>query len=205
VPGYVPGLIVRDLETGKETTIEPPSNSHCAISGDGSRIAFTSLRASMAPEDQNDVYVADVATQQLTRITDGTAYVFAPSISEDGRRIAFATKAALDPADTNDDFDVYVRDLDTGKTSWLSADTGISYGAAFTPDGDHVAFSAFDTSYTCDLRTGIAHRLSDKVSFGVASFTADGTKLLVVSNAADLVVGDTNRSEDVFLATLTPK
>jgi Tol biopolymer transport system component len=115
VPGYVPRLIVRDLETGKETTIEPPSNSHCAISGDGSRIAFTSPRASMAPEDQNDVYVADVATQQLTRITDGTAYVFAPSIWEDGRRIAFATKAALDPADTNDDFDVYVHDLDTGE------------------------------------------------------------------------------------------
>ncbi|MDQ3739815.1 MAG: hypothetical protein M3389_02615, partial [Actinomycetota bacterium] len=72
-----------------------------------------------------------------------------PSLSDDGRRVAFVCDGPLDPADTNDRDDVYVRDLGSGTTflaSRASGDGPVGDGASFQPslsaDGAYVAFAS---------------------------------------------------------------
>lgn len=71
------------------------------------------------------------------------------SISEDGRYIAFwSTRRRLVPNDTNQDWDVFVRDQRTGKVERVSVSSsgdqgnGSSYEAAMSLDGRFVAFTS---------------------------------------------------------------
>src|SRR4051812_38508208 len=71
------------------------------------------------------------------------------TISANGRFLAFTSMATnLDPADTSTDFDVYVRDLDTGVTKLISRGNGPggakgngeSRYPSISGDGRYVAF-----------------------------------------------------------------
>ena len=89
-----------------------------------------------------------------------------PSISNDGKRVVFQTRADLDPADANDlsnthELDIYLRDL-TNPNSPVTVrltgprfpplPRGDSFGAAISGDGQYVAFTstAQDLSPTTD-------------------------------------------------------
>ncbi len=92
-----------------------------SVSADGRLVAFTSDTSGLVPsdsEDRNDVYVRDRRAGTLTRVSvrsDGApaefnAASFAPSISADGRFVAFTSNAEmLVPDDTNGVEDVFVR------------------------------------------------------------------------------------------------
>ena len=97
------------------------------IDGGGHYVVFTSTAADLtAVPDTNglaDVYLRDVQTSVTTRVTfaadgsepDGSSY--SPSVSADGRYIAFASDATnLVPGDTNVATDVFVRDIVAGVT-----------------------------------------------------------------------------------------
>ena len=70
------------------------------------------------------------------------------AMSADGTRVAFATAAALVAEDTNDEWDVYLRDLDAGTTTLVSVGAdGLAAGGgsrlpAISGDGAWVAFSS---------------------------------------------------------------
>jgi len=62
-----------------------------AISPDGRRIAFTSDRtAERWSWPATDIWVLDLASKRLTRLTDETVYAGPPAWSPDGRQVAFA-------------------------------------------------------------------------------------------------------------------
>jgi dipeptidyl aminopeptidase/acylaminoacyl peptidase len=62
-----------------------------AFSPDGRRIAFTSDRtAERWSWPANDIWVLDLPSKRLTRLTDETVYAGPPAWSPDGRRVAFA-------------------------------------------------------------------------------------------------------------------
>jgi len=92
-----------------------------SLSPDGRWVAFASS-ADLAGGDQNsqiDVYVRDRAngvTLVMSVATDGTqanGQCYEPSISGDGRFVAFTSSATnLDPIDTNNVADVYLHDRD---------------------------------------------------------------------------------------------
>ena len=98
--------------------------------------------------------VAPVAVAQSTeRVsldsagTQGDANSFSPSISDDGRYVAFRSAATnLVAGDTNGVRDVFVRDRDSGVTVRVSVASdgtqadGQSEDAAISADGRHVAF-----------------------------------------------------------------
>jgi Tol biopolymer transport system component len=84
---------------------------------------------------------------------DATSNSSWPSVSADGRFVAFSSWASnLVPGDVNDNSDVFVRDLTTGTTTLVSvaSDGTQANGSSFTPsisgDGDVVAFRSDATN-----------------------------------------------------------
>jgi hypothetical protein len=94
-------------------------DSRCpSISADGRYVAFESEASNLVPGDTNgrgDIFVHDRVTGQTTRVsvasdgTQGNDDSEFPSISADGRYVAFESEASnLVPGDTNDSWDVFV-------------------------------------------------------------------------------------------------
>ena len=129
-----------------------------SISADGRYVTFWSPANDLVPGDDNgvnDVFVRDLLTMTTTRVSldmngggaDGES--FFPSISGDGRYVAFASSANdLAPGDTDGSEDIYVHDRQTGTNTRVTVDTN---GAApnagtrhawISGDGRHVVFAS---------------------------------------------------------------
>jgi Tol biopolymer transport system component len=159
---------------------------------------------------------------------DPNASSVAPSISADGRYVAFSSVASdLVPGDGKGAVDIFVRDLQVGATTRVSVDStgGDPNGASFVPsisaDGRYVYFDSLasdlvpgdgngtDDVYVRDLQTGTTTRVSidtaggdsDGASF-VPSINGSGRYVAFHSVASDLVVGDANAAGDVFVRDL---
>ena len=104
-----------------------------SISTDGRYVAFDSLASNLVLGDTNgleDVFVRDRLTGTTERVsistggTEGNGFSAIPSISADGRYVAFESVASnLVPGDTNGTRDVFVRDRQTGTTQRVSIDS----------------------------------------------------------------------------------
>ena len=159
-------------------------------------------------------------------IDSGTSY---PVISADGRYVAFDSNSSnLAPGDTNDTDDVFVFDTQSGKTTRVSVATngqqgnGSSMYPHISADGRFVVFHSYATNlvpndtngvydiFVHDLKTGATTRASVTSSGGQANdesryhFTIapQGDKVAFISDATNLVPGDTNGVIDVFLHQL---
>jgi Tol biopolymer transport system component len=208
-----------------------------AISADGRLVAFLSGADGLSEED-DDRYVQAFVRDTVTRTTRlvsraagplgaaAAARVTDAVLSADGRRVAFVTAAALDPADTNGKKDVYVRDLETDATILASvADGGgVGDGDANDPDldadGSRVAFTSTsdnlgdgDTTVSSDvhvrdLAAGHTLLVSVKAGGGAAgasgapSISADGTKVAFGSGATTLGDGDSDGAGDIHVRDL---
>ena len=130
------------------------------LSADGRFLVFDSDRT-LVDGDTNgalDVFVRDRQTGALERVSvatdgsEGNSHSHWPSISANGRHVVFQSLASnLDPTDTNGVTDLYVRDLDTGVTSLVTAGpSGERLNCSCSPlpvgrlsgDGRFVVFSA---------------------------------------------------------------
>lgn len=128
-----------------------------SISVDGRYVAFASLASNLVPGDTNgayDVFVKDMQTGlvEVVSVSDfgelGNAYSLQPSISADGRFVAFKSRASnLVAGDTNDHYDIFVRDRAERKTIRISlrSDGQQFDSPSNTPkisaDGRYVAFA----------------------------------------------------------------
>jgi hypothetical protein len=113
------------LEQGDDTT------RFATISADGRYVAFETFARNFFADDDPDplgqyraggIFRFDLQTRALAKVADGNLFqeggnvflrrgAFNPSISADGRYVAFSTAQQLVPADTNDNVDVYRRDM----------------------------------------------------------------------------------------------
>lgn len=100
------------------------------IAAGGRYVVFTTTSRNLWPDDapagahhEGGIFRRDLQTGAVTLVARGALVddltgdllrtgALAPSISADGRRVAFTTSEQMTPADTNDKLDVYVRDLD---------------------------------------------------------------------------------------------
>ena len=155
----------------------------------------------------------------------GNSHSFDAAISGDGRYVAFASFASnLVTGDTNDHDDVFVHDWQTGVTERVSVDSsgnqdnGRSWQSAISADGRHVAFASEATNlvtgdtnsvtdiFVHDRQTGATERASvdsagnegNSDSFE-AAISGDGRYVAFQSEATNLVPGDTNGHEDIFV------
>ena len=149
-------------------------------------------------------------------------------ISPDGRWVAFSSEADnLVDGDTNENMDVFVHDCLMGGTTRVSVnssgeeDTGcgaISRLPSISVHGDYVAFESAASDlvdgdingkwdvFVHDCETGQTTRVSVSSSgeegncaSSLASISADGCSVAFESCADDLVAGDTNEFDDVFV------
>jgi hypothetical protein len=127
-----------------------------SISADGRYVAFFSNATNLVSGDTNgaaDVFAHDRVTHQTTRVsvasdgTQGNSSSYFPSLSADGRFVAFYSNASnLVNGDTNGVADVFVHDRVTHQTSRVSvaSDGTQGNGEFIVPviflDGRYVAF-----------------------------------------------------------------
>lgn len=140
------------------------SSSEPSISGDGSRVAFTSKASNLHPDDPDsisDIYVRDLKTNTTILVSraggasgsKGNAASRHPAITPDGRYVVFESLANnLHPDDPGSDIvgDIYLRDLETHSTRLISRATGLS-GAKYADNSAWPSISD-DSRYTCFLR-----------------------------------------------------
>ena len=111
------------------------SSAEASISGDGRYVVFTGVPDILpGVSGGSQVMLYDRITQQVSlasRHADGSAGGGSnPSISGDGRYVAFSSYGALVPADTNGSWDVYVYDRVTGGETLVSLSPTGSQGTA---------------------------------------------------------------------------
>lgn len=235
-------IFVRDLvaETTVRVSVGPGGRqgdnacSNPAISSDGRHVAFESSATTLVEGDSNestDVFRHDRVTGTTERVSlgrsgaEGNLDSFSPALSADGRRVVFESLADnLVAGDTNQEADIFLRDLGEGTTLRVSVgvqdaeSNGQSRSASISSDGRIAAFRSFasnlvaeDTNgwadvFVRDLEAGTTTRISVDSS-GVqgnsgshAPELAQGGRFVAFrSNSTTLSAGDTNGESDVFV------
>ncbi len=152
------------------------SSTDCSVSGDSSRLAFSSGAANLVPRDTNhhaDIFVHDVSAGRTARVNVSSSGrqanddSYAPVIVPDGSSVLFSSRATnLIGNDRNGLEDVFVRDLSSRTTQRISV----------APNGD--------------AANGVS---------GSPSASAHGNVIAFMSTATNLVSGDTNGQPDIFV------
>jgi hypothetical protein len=232
-------VFVKELRTGRLLLASSDSEGNegnsfsvdPSISGNGRFIAFQSFASNLVPDDTNgtiDVFVKDLRTGEIARASTDSqgnqveGESLAPSISGNGRYVAFQSTASLVSEDTNTSFDVYVKDLRTDEVALVSTNPQGSAGNDFSGipsisgNGRYVTFESSATDlvadddngepdiYMKDLRTDEVTLVSEALGGGSGNLNSAGPyvtndgDVVFASRSSDLVAQDTNALFDIF-------
>jgi archaellum component FlaF (FlaF/FlaG flagellin family) len=186
-------VFVHDRKTGINTRVsvdsagnEANSDSFGSISANGRFVAFQSSASNLVPGDTNstsDVFVHDRKTGITTRVSvdsagnDANSDSFGPSISAHGRFVAFQSLASnLVPGDTNGTADTFVHDRKTAVTRRVNVDSAGNEG----------------------------NEIVNRLEVSAPSISANGRFVAFQSSASNLVPGDTNGVDDIFVHESAP-
>ncbi|MFN2587348.1 MAG: TolB family protein [Actinomycetota bacterium] len=236
----VADVFVYDRNEGKTNRISIRSNLaeangtsyDPAIAANGRFVAFTSTASNLAIKGDNnraaDIFVHDRTAVKTNRVSissklkEGNGSSYSPSISGDGRMVAFLSYASnLVSRDTNRMPDVFVYNRATRKTIRVSIASdgsqadGESSAPMISADGGYVAFHSGASNlvedddndavdvFVHDLSTGETERISTGMAGAepdggsiVPAISADGRYVAFQSYAQNLVPGDTNGAPD---------
>jgi Tol biopolymer transport system component len=235
-------IFVRDRVTGVTTLVSVRSNGAKGdgpsedpkISANGRYVVFESRAANLVPDDGNfaeDVFVHDRRTGKTTLVSRRSDGVIGnedsgdPSISSDGRYVAFGSDADnLAPKDKNDSEDIFLHDRKTKKTILVSrtpkgaAGNGESEEPSISADGRFVAYESTASNlvgndrkkdlrdiFVYSVATGknvlVSRRSNGRQGNGDSQqpyLSANGRWVVFESEAA-LAAKDGNGLEDVYL------
>ncbi|MFN0008835.1 MAG: TolB family protein [Planctomycetota bacterium] len=207
---------------------------YASISADGRYVAFGSDATNLVPGDTNgamDIFVRDLVNAVTERVSlvgianEADGLSIEPSISADGRYVAFTSFATNLEHPINAFADVFRRDRQAQTTFRISrtpgpgtAPNGHSTLPSISADGIDVAFVSRasnivsgDTNADWDVfcydgSTGNLEIVSVSSTGTLAdassdrpSISADGSYVAFASEATNLVSGDTNGVSDVFV------
>src|SRR3990172_7980435 len=164
------------------------SSYEAAVSGDGRYVAFRSPATNLVAADTNalgDIFVHNRQTGATERVSVSSSgaqgsggHSYEPSVSDDGRYVAFRSRATnLVAGDTNGTDDVFVRDRDTDGDGILD-EPGAVATERVSVDSDGVQSNG--GSYE-------------------PSVSGDGRYVAFRSAASNLVPGDDNAVQDIFV------
>ncbi len=202
------------------------------VTADGRYAVFVSSADGLAPGEDlgvTHVFRKDLVTGTLVVVDTGSnGSATDPTISDDGRYVAFASVASnLAAGDGTRDADVFVKDLQAGTTALVTpAASGPDCLECLHPvlsgNGSTVAFATRDTLVAGDTGTrldvyaraaaGGPYTLVSATPGGTTasngesdkpSITTDGTTVAFLSTATDLDVGDDpNNGTDAYVRVL---
>jgi Tol biopolymer transport system component len=168
-------------------------------------------------------------TERVSVASDGSQANGAsglPALSADGRYVVFESVASnLVPNDTNNAYDIFIHDRQTRQTRRVSvSSTGVqgngnSRFPAISADGRYVAFASNASNFIAgdvgiswdifvhDTLTGETRcvsrsntgALGNNHSLGRPALSGDGRFVAFSSSASNLVPGDTNNVDDIFV------
>ncbi|HKQ58414.1 MAG TPA: FlgD immunoglobulin-like domain containing protein [Candidatus Eisenbacteria bacterium] len=243
--GATSRCFVREIGTGTTTWISTSpttfggSSLSAAISGNGRYVVFQTI-ADLDPNDFNgtsDVYRYDRTTTALERVSvdsngmESMGSAQAPAVSDDGSVIAFISEGDdLDPPDLSLWPDVFIHDMGTGATQYVSISTDgtpadfFCLGPALSGDGRMVAWftrspglslgdnNGVEDIFVRDIAAGVTVRASRGVAGepgnggSVAPALSDDGSLVAFSSSASNLLPvdapDVNGVSDVFIRGL---
>lgn len=245
-------IFVRDRQTGEVVLASRASGANGVkgnrasfnprMSADGRYVVFRSNANNLVPEDTDqleDVYVRDLQANQTILVSRASTAIgpkgnggsFNPSISADGRRVAFRSEATnLTPDDSDAIADIFVRDLQTNETTLVSRaggaggakGTGISEFPIISADGSRIAFRSespnldpadpdtLEDIFVRDLSSNETLLVSRAAGAGpkgnarstFVALSGDGNTVAFDSLSTNLHPDDTDPAADVFARNL---
>ncbi|HXG48405.1 MAG TPA: S8 family serine peptidase, partial [Methylomirabilota bacterium] len=203
--------------------------SEVRISADGRVVAFVSTSSNLLPgashESFSDVFVFDRVASQLEQVSrNANGDSDGVGVSGDGRYVIFSSAAHLVPGDNNGYPDVFLYDrqeramtlvsvssaeVQADFTSGLPAISADGRFATFLSGAANLVSDRYYPAYQLylrDLVAGTTVRISRRSSSqpgndhsGLSSLSADGRYIAFESRATNLVAGDVNGVQDIFL------
>ena len=104
----------------------PGINGAPEWSPDGRKLALV-----LSKDGQPDIYILDIGTRQLTRVTSDRSIDTEPSWAPDGRSLVFTSERGGKPQ-------IYRVDLATGNTQRVTWEGDMNLAASMSPDGKSV-------------------------------------------------------------------
>jgi ribosomal protein L14 len=149
VEAYNAVLTTRRVSVGTDGTQGNGDSSSPSISADGRYVAFRSNASNLVSGDTNgntgDIFVYDTVANTTRRVsvddngTQGNSFSYSPSISADGRYVAFDSDASnLVSGDTNNTSDIFVYDTVANTTRRVSVATTTAPRGIATPTPLHL-------------------------------------------------------------------
>lgn len=216
-PRVTSEVIVRDIRSGREAVVPPPSQISNDVydpelSADGRYLAFTTLSPD-ANHARSAVFVRDLGAARNRRVSGAQEEAWQPAIS------ARATVVAYTAAGPGARSHIVVRELSADRRSVIDppAGTGLASEPSLSADGTRVAFVARPAGirrtqvFVHDLRsraTLLVSRASGPAgapAVGTAarpSISADGRRVAFTSDAWNLAPGKCNSARGVFVRDL---
>lgn len=210
-------VYVRDLQSATTTLVSRASgatgakgnglSNQASISADGRTVAFVSRSTNLSSADTDqraDVYVRDLRTNTTTLASFVRSAANQPSLSGDGRYVAFDTAAGI-----------FIRDLQAKTTTLVSNPGAFSGQPSVSADGRRVAYVSIvdDCGHVfvhdrVAQTTTLASRASGPLGAPgndtslFPAIAADGRSVAFDSNATNLHPADTDAWPDVYVREL---
>jgi cyanate lyase len=184
-------IFVKNLVTGEIQRVNQDSSGNrvacggdITFSGNGRYVAYS----------LGSIFVKDLQTGTLTNLSPNTASGssyphFNPQLSADGQQIAFYTDFNYLPEDTNNKYDIYIKNLTTGAYQRVKADytfttTNQVFHTRFSMSSDarYVAFPSYATDLVTNNTSGILNIFVTDVVTGITK-KVNTTETGVVSDA----------------------
>jgi len=142
-----------------------------------SQICFSGFTSSTG---NKEIYVVDYDGANLKRVTEHNSTSILPQFSPEGNRIAYLSFKDRFPF-------LYVLDLTTGKSTYLSKDVGMNVSPAWAPDGSQLAIALSKDAnaeiYLVNPDGSGKRRVTNAKSLETSpSFSPDGKEIVFVSD-----------------------
>ncbi len=191
-----------------------------AISADDIRIAFVSdadLVGSNADGNQEIfLWDAQAGLTQLTNTTSGGN--FSPTISAEGKRIAFVSDADLVGSNVDGNQEIFLWDAQAGLTQLTNTTHGDSFGPTISAEGKRIAFASEadlvgsnadgnQEIFLWDSNTGISQITNTAQSAGINNFepTIDKKGDTIAFTVEQVNSAFSSGSDEIFVADVARK